>query len=261
MISSPSNPRLKEVGKLRESKHRRRSGCFLIDGRREVERAIRCGIRILELFTTQDVRFPGIPATRVAESVFGKIAFGDRNDGVLAVAEIPEWTLTTLTQIVTQTMPPLLAVLEGIEKPGNVGAVFRSADGAGLDGILVTAPATDLFNPNTLRNSLGTIFRVPTAVTESREAFDWLRQQDIRLAVARCDGAIPYTDYDFRRPTAIVLGSEANGLTALWSGPGTTAIALPMRGIADSLNVSAAAAALFYEAQRQRGTMTLPSFR
>jgi len=250
MISSASNPRLKEIAKLREGKHRRRSGHFLIDGRREVERAIHCGIRIVELFVTEEVRFPGVPTTLVAENVFGKIAFGNRNDGILAVAETPQWPLDTFP---TNALP-LLAVLEGIEKPGNVGAVFRSADGAGLDGILVTDPATDLFNPNVIRSSLGTIFKIPTAVTESREAFDWLRKHAIHLAVARCDGAIPYTDYDFRRPTAIVLGSEADGLSAIWSGLGATAISLPMHGIADSLNVSSAAAVLFYEAIRQRKT-------
>ena len=248
MISSPSNPRLKEVAKLREGRHRRRTGCFLIDGRREVERAIHCGIRILELFVTEEVRFSGIPTTLVAENIFDKIAFGDRNDGILAVAETPQWSLDTFPT----TALPLLAVLEGIEKPGNVGAVFRSVDGAGLDGILVTDPATDLFNPNTIRSSLGTIFKVPTAVTESCIAFDWLRRHGIHLAVARCDGAIPYTDYDFRRPTAIILGSEADGLTDVWNGPDTTAISLPMHGIADSLNVSTAAAVLFYEARRHR---------
>ena len=249
MISSPSNPRLKEIARLREGKHRRRTGCCLIDGRREIERAFHCGVRILELFATEEFHlFPGVPTTLVAESVFGKIAFGDRNDGILAVAETPQKSLDSLPTIAL----PLLAVLEGVEKPGNVGAVFRSADGAGMDGILVTDPATDLFNPNTIRSSLGTIFKVPTAVTESCAAFDWLRQHGIHLAVARCDGAIPYTDYDFRPPTAIVLGSEADGLSSIWNGPGTTAISLPMHGIADSLNVSTAAAVLFYEARRQR---------
>ena len=248
IISSPSNPRLKEVAKLREGKHRRRSGCFLIDGQREVERAICCNIRILELFATEEVRFPGIRTTLVAANIFGKIAFGSRNDGILAVAVAPQKTW----DVFPKTALPLFAVLEGVEKPGNIGAVFRSADGAGLDGILVTDSATDLFNPNTIRSSLGTVFKIPAAVVESREAFDWLRQHGIHLAVARCDGAIPYTDYDFRRPTAVVLGSEADGLSAVWSGFGTTAISLPMHGIADSLNISTAAAVLFYEARRQR---------
>ena len=253
MISSSSNPRLKEIAKLREGKHRRHSGRFLIDGRREVERAILCGIRVLELFTTEDFRCPGIPTTPVAENIFGKIAFGGRNDGIIAVAETPDRTLDKFAKTASQTATPLFAVLEGVEKPGNVGAVFRSADGAGLDGVLVADPATDLFNPNAIRSSLGTIFRVPTAVAESRNVLDWLRQRDVHFAVARCDGAIPYTDYDFRYPTAIVLGSEATGLSGIWNGPETTTILLPMRGIADSLNVSAAATALFYEARRQRG--------
>ena len=257
MISSPSNPRLKEVAKLREGKHRRHCGYFLIDGRREINRAVSCGVRIVELFATEEVCLPGIPTTLVAENIFGKIAFGNRSDGILAVAETPNWTLSGFEKSAVKSASPLLVVLEGVEKPGNVGAVFRSADGAGIDGILVTDPATDLFNPNTIRSSLGTIFRIPTAVTESRAAFEWLREKEIHLAAARCDGAIPYGDYDFHRPTAIVLGGEADGLSALWSGPGTSTISLPMLGIADSLNVSAAAAVFFYEARRQR-TRTMP---
>ncbi len=256
MISSPSNPRLKEIAKLREGKQRRRCGCFLIDGRREVERAVRCGVRVLEIFATEEIRFPEIPTTLVAENVFGKIAYGDRNDGILAVAETPDCSLVRFAESLRTIGTPLLAVLEGVEKPGNVGAVFRSADGAGLNGVLLADPSTDLFNPNTIRNSLGTIFRLPIAVAESREVLDWLRKHEIHLAVARCDGAIPYTDYDFRQPTAIVLGSEADGLTEVWNGPRTTAISLPMLGIADSLNVSNAAAVLFYEARRQRRELT-----
>ncbi len=257
MITSSSNPRLKEIVKLRDGKHRRRSGLFLIDGRRELDRAIQCGVVIGDVFVTdelreRELRERGLTTVLVAENVFPKITFGDRNDGLVAVAQAPEATLASFSQRISNDPPPLLAVLEGIEKPGNIGAVFRSADGAGFDGVIVADPLCDLLNPNAVRSSMGTIFRIPAAVAESRDVIDWLRNNNIRLAVARCDGAIPYNEYDFRQPTAIVLGSEAEGLSSTWLESDMIPISLPMLGIADSLNVSNAAAVLFYEARRQR---------
>jgi TrmH family RNA methyltransferase len=148
---------------------------------------------------------------------------------------------------------PLVGVLEGAEKPGNVGAVLRSADGAGLSALIVADGGTDLFNPNAIRASLGTIFTVPVATATTAETIDWLTGHGLAVYAARVDGSVPYTVADFRRPAAIVLGSEAEGLTAAWAGDWLTAVRLPMQGAADSLNVSATAAVLFYEALRQRG--------
>jgi TrmH family RNA methyltransferase len=178
----------------------------------------------------------------------GKLCFGDRADGLLAVAVTPERALETLC------LPeqPLVAVLESIEKPGNLGAILRSADGAGVDAVIVADPATYLFNPHAIRASLGAIFTVPIAATSSASAASWLREKAVRVFAARVEGAVPYTRADFVRRSAIVLGSEAAGLSDAWSGSNVTAISLPMRGAADSLNVSATAAVLFYEALRQR---------
>jgi TrmH family RNA methyltransferase len=184
----------------------------------------------------------------VSKAVFEKIAFGHRADGVLAVAVKPGRPLERLK------LPagPLVAVLEGIEKPGNVGAILRSADGAGLDAVIIVDGGTDLFNPNTIRASLGTVFTVPLAEATSQEAAVWLREKGVRLFAARVEGSLAYTEADFTGPCALVFGSEAMGLTASWSGDLVTTVRVPMRGIADSLNVAAAAAVLFYEALRQR---------
>jgi TrmH family RNA methyltransferase len=143
-------------------------------------------------------------------------------------------------------------VLEGIEKPGNIGAVFRSADGAGANGIILADQLTDLYNPNAIRASLGTLFNIPAAETTALQAKTWLSEHNIKMAVAKCGGDFSYTNYDFCKPTAIVLGNEAEGLTEIWKGENVTAITIPMNGIADSLNVSAAAAVILYEAKRQR---------
>jgi TrmH family RNA methyltransferase len=272
LITSPSNPKIKEIVKLREGKYRRRTGLFLIDGLREIRRAIQCGIRIQAVFGTADDEASlqlqtaddrqrtvaeavmngspsaaSFPFVEVSTAVLEKMTFGERNT-LVAVAETPE---TTLKQFVLPSAvhPPLIAVLETIEKPGNIGAVFRSADGAGLDGIILADPLCDLWNPAVIRNSMGTVFRLPAALARVSETIAWLREHHMGIAVARCEAAIPYTVYDFRQPTAIVLGNEADGLTEHWQG---TAISLPMLGIADSLNVANAAAVLFYEARRQR---------
>jgi len=143
-------------------------------------------------------------------------------------------------------------VLERIEKPGNVGAVVRSADGAGVSAVILADAVTDLYNPNAIRASLGMIFTLPVCSTTTHEALAWLRKQSLQVLAARVDGAVPYTEIDYTLPTAIVLGSEATGLGDGWRAEGVTAVRLPVHGKADSLNVSATAAVLFYEALRQR---------
>jgi TrmH family RNA methyltransferase len=260
-ITSPSNPKIKEAVKLRDGKYRRGLGRFLIDGIREIERALCCGVHILEVFGTQETmdRFSkqfGNGGTGVfylvSDAVLKKISFGNRNEGIVVVAEIPENPVNLFERTVCSVPVPLLAVLEGIEKPGNSGAIFRSADGAGLNGIILADSFADLYNPNMIRSSLGTLFRIPHTAMNSVSAIDWLRRHKIHCAVSRCNGVVPYADYDFCQPTAIILGNESEGLSDIWSGGGVTTVSLPMCGIADSLNVSNAAAILFYEAYRQR---------
>ncbi len=261
-ITSAQNPRVKNAVRLRDGRQRRLQGRMLIDGVREMDRAIAAGVVLREVFVCPALctgeaaaellaRLPqtGAELLAVTESVFLKLAFGQRAEGVLAVAEPPVAPLAALR------LPeaPLVAVLEGIEKPGNVGAVLRSADGAGLDAVVVADPRTDLFNPNAIRASLGTIFSVPVREAAGAEVLAWLRENGLHVAAARVDGSVPYTEVDYRRPTAIVLGSEAEGLSPRWHAPDVTGVRLPMLGAADSLNVSAAAAVLFYEARRQRG--------
>jgi len=205
----------------------------------------------------------------VSEAVFQKMAFGNRTEGVLGVAEMPQKTLHDLdigmksphssplpkgegTIEIAPKINPLVAVLEGVEKPGNVGAVLRSADAASVSALILADARTDLYNPNAIRASLGTIFTVPVCEATSNDVLAWLRENKISIVAARVDGSMPYTEIDYRRPTAVVLGSEAEGLSSAWSDPDITAIRLPMLGTADSLNVSAAAAVIFYEALRQR---------
>ncbi len=200
----------------------------------------------------------GAEILHVSQPVFEKLAFGRRAEGVLGVAETPRPTLKTIFETANSRRltaaggAPLVAVLEGVEKPGNVGAVIRTADAAGLSAVILADPRTDLYNPNAIRASLGTIFTLPVCEAASGEVLMWLRKREFSIVAARVDAAVAYTEVDFRGPAAIVLGSEAAGLSPVWTGSDVTAIRLPMLGAADSLNVSVTAAVLFYEALRQR---------
>lgn len=260
-ITSAQNPRVKQAAHLRDARQRRKQGRIIIDGMREIARAVAAGVRLVELFVSDESRgrlatspeWPmvcncGVPMFELPEAVFSKIAFGQREEGIVAVAERPQ---CPLDQLILPT-DPLVAILEEVEKPGNVGAVFRSADGAGLSAVIVAGRNPDLFNPNAIRASLGTVFTLPASEASPEEALAWARRQGLQIAAARVDGAVDYTMIDYRRPTAIVLGSEADGLSPLWRADDITAVRLPMRGSADSLNISAAAAVFFYEALRQR---------
>jgi RNA methyltransferase, TrmH family len=260
-ITSTANPRIKAVVGLRERRDREARGLALVDGAREIGRAIAAGVEIVELYVAPELatsseagaglaaaRAAGFEVTTVSRTVFARLAFGDRSDGLLATIRTPSISLDRLA------LPPvpLVAVVEGIEKPGNLGAILRSADGAGVDALIAADPRTDLFNPNAIRASLGTIFSVPVATATSAKTISWLTDHGISIVVARVDGSVAYDQVDYRGPLAIVLGSEAHGLAGTWSGPSIQAVSLPMLGIADSLNVSAAAAILLYEARRQR---------
>jgi RNA methyltransferase, TrmH family len=260
LITSLQNPRVKDAARLRDARARRKSGRFLIDGAREIVRAIGAGIEAREAFICPELcdSSEREDAARVAENaaaevfqvtpaVFGKLAFGDRQEGTILIAAAPHRTLADLRLPAN----PLVAVLEGVEKPGNFGAVLRSADAAGVSAV-IAAGQHDLYNPNAIRASLGAVFTVPICAADGEETRDWLRSQGLAIYAARVGGGRRYTDADFRRPAAIILGSEAHGLSDLWRGDDIAAVELPMHGAVDSLNVSAAAAVLFYEAVRQR---------
>ena len=263
--AGPSNPRVKAAAGLRERRERDATGLTLIDGARELRRALEAGADVVEAFVCEPMlagedaraaldvlRERRTTLTTTNAAAFAKLAFGDRAEGLVAVVRAPTLTLEDLRL----PADPLVIVIEGVEKPGNIGAVLRSADGAGVDAVIAASPRTDLANPNVIRASAGTIFSVPLAAAPSDHVVAWLRERRIRVLAARVDGAQAYTDADLGGPVAIVVGSEAEGLTGTWTGPDIEAIHLPMLGIADSLNVSVSAAVLAYEARRQRGAHT-----
>jgi len=258
-ITSRQNVRIKAVAKLRDARQRKKQQRFLIDGAREISRALDTGLEIVEAFIceplcTTDIsrelvsRLEGANCAQVTSEVFEKVCFGERNDGVVVVARTPERSLDQLV------MParPLVAVLAGLEKPGNVGAILRTADGAGIDAVIVAGGETDLFNPNTIRASLGTVFADNVVAATVTETLAMLREWNLPMIATRPDAKPLYTEIDYRPGAAILLGSEAKGLADDWEQADIRGVRLQMRGIADSLNVSATAAILFYEAQRQR---------
>jgi TrmH family RNA methyltransferase len=260
-ITSVRNPRVQAAAALRERRERDRQQRILIDGERELTRALDAGVRVVEIFHCLDDAadtgsaelFTRLAATAalsiaVAPHVFQRVAYGERSTGLVAVAETPDASLNRLQLSDTS----LVGVIEGCEKPGNLGAVLRSAEAAGLSAVIVADGGTDLFNPNVIRASLGTVFAMPVAVAPAADVLEYLRAHRLVMIAARVDANRDYTQVDYRAGAAIILGSEAHGLSATWHAADVTPVRLPMLGVADSLNVSATAAVLFYEALRQR---------
>ena len=260
MISSTRNPRVAAAIALRDRRARDDAGLTLVDGARELGRAMDGGARVAEVFVDADgvsedgarvverARAAGAVITDASRPVVDRLAYGDRSEGLVATVHIPSTDLDALRL----PADPLVVVLEGVEKPGNLGAVLRSADGAGADAVLLADPRTDPFNPNAIRASVGTVFARPLASGTSGVVLARLRAEGLRVFAARVDGSVPYGAADLRGGVALVLGSEADGLTDVWTADDITAIQLPMLGVADSLNVSITAAVLLYEARRQR---------
>jgi TrmH family RNA methyltransferase len=265
ILTSTANPRFRAAVSLRDRRERARQGRLLVDGVREVARALDAGVALVEVFVApgaspepaldavvaRAANF-GIPIVPVTADLLSRLAYGERASGIVAVAKAPAASLEALR---LRAEAPIVGILEDVEKPGNLGAVCRSADGAGLDAVIAagtTAAPADPWNPNAVRASLGTVFTLPLAVASTGNVLAWLRDRGLRVVAARVDGSVPYAEADLRGSVALVLGSEATGLSQAWSGEDVTAVRLPMRGRADSLNVAAAAAILFYEARRQR---------
>jgi TrmH family RNA methyltransferase len=260
-LASPSNPRIKSAARLRGRRARESTGLTLVDGARELRRTLDAGVQVVEAFVCEpllggeDARkaldlleAARVPVTTTTEAAFAKLAFGDRAEGLVAVVRAPSLRLADLS------LPEdaLVMVVEGVEKPGNVGAVLRSADGAGVDALIAASPRTDLANPNVIRASAGTIFTVPLAAAPTADVLTWLRERGLRVVAARVDAKRTYTEADLTGPVALAFGSETDGLTAVWGGDDIESVRLPMHGVADSLNVSVSAAILAYEARRQR---------
>jgi len=261
-IESPTNPRIRAAAGLRERRERDRSGLTLVDGLRESIRALEAGVAtelalicppLLDGDGAEQIRDllrqRGVETVEVSERAFSRVAFGDRNDGVVLVVRAPTTDLAAIR--FHEGEDPLVVVTEDIEKPGNLGAILRSADGAGASAV-VAVGGTDLFNPNVIRASTGTVFSVPIAAAPPDAVLHWLREHGLRIVAAKVDAAHLHTDADLTGPLAIVLGNEASGLSDAWAAPDVESLRLPMLGVADSLNVSAAGAVLLYEARRQR---------
>jgi TrmH family RNA methyltransferase len=260
-ITSPANPRIRSVIKLSRKTERIRSGLMPIEGLREISRALDGETKVLEAYFCPDIgssagqkrlidslKASGARITEVSAAVYGKIAYRESAGGILAVAERGEHPLADLPE----RDDHLIIVVDHLEKPGNLGAIFRSADGAGATGVIISDPSAEISNPNVIRASLGTVFTVPKAVAPATEAIRWLTGSGISIVAATPGDGMLWNEADLASPSAIVLGSEDSGLGDEWLKASDIKVRIPMRGAADSLNVSATAAILLYEAIRQR---------
>lgn len=265
-ITSRHNPRVKNAAALRNRKARDARGETLVYGPRESLRALQAGAECVEAYVCPELLRGGDAEAAIAAlhksqaqvfettaEVFEKLAYGDRLDGVVSVVRTTQRELADLSRgILSNEAAPLVAVIEGVEKPGNLGAVLRSADGAGLDAVVLADPVIDLYGPNVIRASTAAVFKPNIAVTTAAETRAWLLELGVPIYATRPDATEDYTAADFSGGGAILLGAESTGLTSAWQGTEICAIRLPMRGVADSLNLSTTAAVLFYEALRQR---------
>ena len=259
VITSTRNSRIGDVLELQEkSRERRTQGLFVVEGLREITLALSSGHTIETLFVCENLggfeRFKAaydLPkhVYMVTAEVFAKMAYRENSDGLLAV--VPARNLKLVD--VRLSTNPFVIVLESVEKPGNLGAVLRTADAANVDAVVICDPLTDLYNPNVIRSSVGCIFTQQVAACSSEDALQWLHANGIKTFAAELQAAQWYHETDFTQPSAIVMGTEAAGLTDFWLQQADTRIKIPMRGKIDSLNVSVSTAVLTFEAMRQRG--------
>jgi TrmH family RNA methyltransferase len=256
-ITSLHNPVVKNLVKLRQRRARDRQHLMLIDGARALRLALHNAFPVTTIYFAADVahthadllqraRATGVALQEVSAAVFHKIGYGDNPDGVLGVAAQPGLELTALPA----PSLPLYVVTEGLEKPGNLGAILRSADAAGVTGLIVCDSQTDIWNPNVIRASQGAFCTVPIAIASAPEVLDWLRQHHIQILVATPAARQCYTELDLRLPSALIMGAEHTGVSPIWYGE--CSVRIPMAGQIDSLNVAQAAAILLFETVRQR---------
>lgn len=271
VITSLQNPRVKHLVRLRDRRPRDEAGLFLVEGYRQILRALDKSIKISELYFCPEW-YPGAQDNeqelleravetgarvyRMSKEAFAKVAYRERPDGLLAV--VPQWKhgIERLDQILAQldsTTPPFLLVVEAIEKPGNLGTILRSADAAGVQALIVCDPVTDLFNPNVVRASTGVLFSVPVIITESEKIRFWLKSRGIRAIATTPAAEKLHTETDLQGPIALVMGSEQYGLSDAWLSGADERVRIPMAGQADSLNVAMATIITLFEAVRQRG--------
>lgn len=265
-ITSAQNPKIKDLLALQEkSKERRKKGLFVVEGRRELLHCLAAGYMPMTIFICRDIlseadlnaiadavdkatEGKGCQFIDIPRHLYDKTAYRGGTEGVIAELHCKDMGLESLKL----KDNPLVVVLEAVEKPGNLGAVLRSADASGVDAVIVCDPLTDMYNPNLIRSSIGAIFTVPVATATSEETIDWLKAGGIKIYTAQLQDSEWYYDTDMTGGTAIVMGTEATGLTDAWRLAADAHIKIPMLGRLDSLNVSVSAAILMFEAVRQR---------
>jgi RNA methyltransferase, TrmH family len=259
-ITSPANPRIKHLVALRRRRARDLDGVTLVEGYAELDLALSAGVVPLALYYSPELTSGddlgvlgragalGAEVVKVSKPVFGKIAYRESPDGWLAVVPTVDTDLDRLDL----GEQPLLLICEGVEKPGNLGAILRTADAAGVAAVIATDPVTDWGNANLVRASKGAVFCVPVAAAPTARVLPWLAERGVRVAAATPDGAVPLAEADLTGPVAIAVGSETHGLSGPWLSQADVTVRIPMFGRADSLNVSTSAAIVVYEAVRQR---------
>lgn len=258
-LTSAQNPKIKQVVRLKDRKERDETSLFLIEGYREIKRAADSGISFHSLYICPEfflgenedalLRQTRCEIFELPEHLFEKISYRDRPDGLIAIAHQMKKTLSDLA---LQKTPPLFVVAESIEKPGNLGTILRSADAVGASGVIVCDRCTDIYNPNVVRASVGTLFTIPVVEAKSPETLTWLKSHNIQVVAATPSASCEYTEAKLSGPLAIVVGTEQLGLTDLWMQSADIQVKIPMRGVADSLNVATATTLLLYEALRQQ---------
>ncbi len=261
IISSIHNPLIKEMLRLQQKPaERKKAGRFLVEGRREAFLALNSGLKPDFLFWCPDIfapdpEYPIGPESvsreklvQVNKAVYNKMAYRENQEGILITGPYVQGKLRDWER----KEAPLYLIVDAVEKPGNLGAILRTADAAGVDGIILTNPGTDPMNPNVIRSSLGCVFTLPIATATEKEAIEWLKQRNIDILAAALRNSKNCFEADYRRGTALVFGAEDKGLSETWLNAAGQIIQIPMHGIIDSLNVSASAAILIYEAIRQR---------
>lgn len=259
-ITSLQNPKVKLAVNLRDRRSRDEHGLFLIEGYREIERAVAMKRKIATLFICPEfflgdneqklIDASGAEVLHCSKEVFAKISYRDRPDGLLAIAPQVHATLSDLEHKLSSN--PFLLVAESIEKPGNLGTILRSADAAGVDAVIVCDPTTDIHNPNVVRSSVGTLFTVPVVEATGDATLAFLNARNIATVAATPHAKQSFTSADLKGPLAIIVGTEQYGLTKRWMESADITVRIPMKGVADSLNVASATTLLLYEVQRQR---------
>jgi TrmH family RNA methyltransferase len=258
-ITSTQNPKIKSLLALEKPRERRKQCLFLIEGVKEIGLAIKAAYKIGNLFYCEEIisreELGDLVDDRlvipVSKPVFDKIAIRENSGGVIAVAEMKTHRLDDIKLSRT----PLILVLESVEKPGNLGAILRTADAAGVDAVISCDPQTDFYNPNVIRSSVGCVFTKSIATATSEETIAWLRKNNIKIFCAYLNTSKPYHQTDFKQPAAIVMGTESTGLSDIWVKSADANIIIPMFGMVDSMNVSVSAAVLVFEAVRQRNSI------